>query len=69
MHEDCERNGPVKVIVVGGKVLDKPLWVDPSPIERTLQRELFTPARRDVFRREREAKVAEKEARRKGLIL
>jgi len=69
VHEECERNGPVKVIVAGGKVLDKPQWIDPPPIERTLQRELFTPARRDVFRREREAKVAEKEARRKGLIL
>ena len=34
VHEECERNGPVKVIVAGGKVLDKPLWVDPLPIER-----------------------------------
>ena len=55
--------------MAGGKVLDKPQWIDPPPIERTLQKELFTPARKDVFRQQKEAEAAEKEARRKGLIL
>ena len=59
----------MKVLVAGGKVLDKPQWIDPPPIERTLQKELFTPARKDVFRQQKEAEAAEKEARRKGLIL
>ena len=68
-YEECECNGPVKVLVAGGKVLADPEWIDPLPIERTLQKELFTPARPDMHKREKEAKAAEREARRKGLIL
>lgn len=69
LHQPHERHGRVKVLVVGGVKLPEPEWIDPPPIERTLQKELFTPARPDMHKREKEAKAAEREARRKGLIL